>query len=223
MVYAKKKNKTLKATKNMATKKEDKMQNKVLTSLSRKVNTLIRQPEIKYFVDNSGTVSVSTTGQWYAAFSKDITNGTTDINRIGDQVICKSLHIKGTINMYPLITTAFVRMILVRYKGDYYNYAPNAADLLMTPDFRSFYNKETYKDLFDILHDKTYNLVATQQSQQIYFKIHKNLHNSRAKWDTGLALNAPTVGHYFMYIIGDTPLAPLPYINFTHVFYYTDL
>lgn len=215
------KNKTLKKTKYVAKKKEDKLQNIVLTKLTRRVHALERLPEIKNFTENSGLLSVTSSGSWYNAFTKNLVYGDNDNQRIGDVVTMKSIHIKGSININTLTSAAFVRLILVRYKQNFANYNPAAGDLLATNDFRSFYNTETQKDEFTILFDKTYSLVQGTNSAQQQIKIHKNLHNARCKWDSGLVNNAAADGHIAMYLISDQP-SYYPFVNFTHVFYFTD-
>lgn len=215
-------NNTVKKATEKATKSVDKLQNKAIKSIARKVKTLANQSELKNYTDNSGTLNVTTAGQWYSAFSKDVVNGTGDNDRIGDVVTCKSLHIKGTIYLNSVLSSvAMCRLILVRFKDNYYNSNPNIVDLLNTNDYRSFYNTETQPEEFSILHDKTYSL-SEIKTPQIYFKIHKSLKNGKAHWNTGTVLNGPTSGHYYMYLISDQATASAVQVNFTHLFYFKD-
>lgn len=212
----------IKKASSSATQRVDKYQNKALVALNKKVNKLAKIPELKNYVDNSGTINVTTSGQWYSAFSKNIVTGLTDNDRIGDQIRCKSLHIKGTINlMPPMASVAVVRLILVRYKDNYYNTNPSIVDLLNTNDYRSFYNTETQKDEYSILYDKTFNLNQTTKPQ-VYFSIHKNLSNAYAKWNPGTISTGPASGHYFMYLISDQSATSVIEVNFTHMLYFVD-
>lgn len=216
-------NKAIMKAKFKATKYVDKIQNVALQKLSRKVNILAKLPEIKNYSANSGTLSIPSTGLWYADLTKDITTGVTDNTRIGDAIKALSIHIKGSLNMPVLAGTAFVRIILVRYKESYYNSAPNIANLLNTTDYRSFYNSETVKDQFSILYDKTFNMINQPSDKcQYQIKIHKKLNNAHVAWDSGQIQNSPTNGHLFLYAISDQT-ALYPFINFTSLFYYRDM
>lgn len=205
-----------------AIKPVDKLQNKVLKKLNRKVNTLVGQKEVKYTSANTGAISINGNGGWISTISKDIVNGTTDNQRIGDKINMLSIHFKGTINLPQGLNTAIVRLILVRYHETFYQTSPDSTKLLLTGDYRSFYKPETQKDQYSIIFDKTYNLYQTNR-QQLYIKIHKSLCGAKAGWDTGSMLNGPASGHLFLYYIGDSnPTQPNPFIDLTYMLYYND-
>jgi len=196
-------NKYIKKAKYIATKKEDKVQNKAIASLSKKVSQLIKQPELKWYDTNSSVTTVSSVGVWYNNISKNIVTGTTDNNRIGDQIRGYSLHVKGTLSINPSVPLSVVRIILVQYKQSYYTSAPDIGYLLAdnVNAIRSYYDQEQ-KQHFNILYDKVYNL-SVQAKPNVYLKINKTLGKRKIFWDSNIALNAPTEGQIFLYAVSD--------------------
>lgn len=205
-----------------ATDKVDKYQNTAIEALNRKVNKIAKLPELKYFSVNTGVITATTSPQWFLGISKDIQNGTGDNNRIGDNVIAKYLHLKGTITMGSLLQQSnVVRLILVRYKENYQNGGPLTGDLLLTPDYRSFYKPETKRQEYSILYDKTY-VLTPQNKPTLQVKIHKRLGGAKICWETGTITNGPTSGHYYLLMISDQPASTAPLVDLTSIFYYTD-
>lgn len=200
----------------------DKVQSEAINKLQHQVKRLTTGTELKHYTLNTGVLNASTTPQWFFGFSKDIVQGSDDVNRIGDQVRAHSIHIKGNISLGnpPLSTSQSVRVILVRYKASYQLSSPQVSDLLFTSDYRSFYRSETKRDEYTILYDKTHVLTVDRPLSNI--RIHKRLGMGRMQWNSGPVLNGPTTGHLFMLYISDQASGPYPIIDVTSMLYFKE-
>lgn len=211
-----KRNTTLKKAKYTATNKQDKLQNTVLTKLSRQVAKLKASPERKY-LDTTAQYNVSTTGQ--VLLLTDIGVGTSDNSRIGDSVKLTSMNLKIDINLTgtPITSVSQIRFILFRLKDNLDNYSvnPQILDILSAQTMISPHKPETSSP-YGILYDRVHQLSAVQIPQKL-IRINKLLHHSACRWNTSLTLNNPTNGHIFLAMFSDQVLTPVNAIIYSRI------
>lgn len=116
----------------------------------------VRYAEPKYLDTGGVSVPVSTSLDCYSL--TDTINGTSDINRIGDQIKLHSLELRFTGNLAD--TTNIVRLIVFQWYGDDTNDSPTASQLLVSggsQPYNSPFQHDGYSK-FHILYDKIMTL-----------------------------------------------------------------
>ncbi len=114
--------------------------------------------EPKYLDTGGVSVPASTSLDCYSL--SDTINGTSDINRIGDQIRLHSLELRLTANVID--STNFVRVIVFQWFGDDTNDSPTASQLLVSggsQPYNSPFQHDGYSK-FHILYDKVFSLAT---------------------------------------------------------------
>lgn len=198
----------------------------------QQVKTLIgRNLENKFFIANY-TGSVSTTPDLQPiAFPAQ---GTTDNNRIGDEIKMKSLRIHLQILKNSAATTSFefVRFVIFQWRPSSQFLAPSAAQLFLTDpstgaiSYRSFYSVDT-KAEYSILYDKTWTFNGLPLDLTHQFNQYHNFNVSLRKAAKNIQFHAAlTTGSHqlYYYIIGATAAGAgnLPAFNMSSQLFYSD-
>lgn len=131
-----------------------------------------------------------------------IPQGATVANRIGNKVVCKSLHIKGTIYNNNTALLAVARLMVV-YDKQPNGAFPAMADILVeqpagAPLFYGSLNIAN-KSRFQVIRDGFYNLDSAQSNIHTF-----NLY-CKGRWETEFGANAGTIGDFrtgAIYLIG---------------------
>lgn len=113
--------------------------------------------EHKYY-DISYSVNANTPGtnDQIVDLTQGITQGTTDVTRIGNSILAQDIYVKGYVGFTASTTThsSFSRMTIFCWKENIQLNAPTAAKLFETPaDIFSPINKD-YSDQFVVIKDK---------------------------------------------------------------------
>jgi hypothetical protein len=138
--------------------------------------------EVKYFDQSVQQVYFNPgTGDQLNNLTGGIAQGLTDITRIGDSILAKSISLKITLDalMSATIHQTQTRLVLFVWKENANINAPTVAKLFTTPaEFLSGFNKD-YTDQFVILKDKVFchnaNISAATNQDSKHIKLFKKL------------------------------------------------
>lgn len=185
------------------------------------VKLIANKTEVKYFDTNVGASNVSTAGTFYNL--SDITQGASDITRIGDTALPKTLQIRHII-VGADVPANVMRMIIFRWMMNTASDVPGVDEILevgssgqYTLAAYSFHNR----DRFNVLLDKTWvtNPNAAAENNVQHHTEFMKMAKKPIKYQAG------TVDGQFkilMLIISDSSAITHPTIQFTSRLTYTD-
>lgn len=190
------------------------------SNLAREVRLIKRtiKPELKVYLPSPGD-SVTQSCQY--DLINDVAIGTAGYQRIGNQINCRSVQIRGTLAIDTTLTDVQpvrVRLMLVWYKEpNGYVLDDNAlwpAGAPTVDEFTSYVDRKTFK----VLYDKTFTLCNTIKPLQA-IRINKKL-GSVTEFDEGGNINSGAL--YWVRIQDVSSATPSIVHNVTGRLYYTD-
>jgi len=147
--------------------KTDDIQNKQITSLQKKLKKLEGEPEIKHVDEFNGLAAITNAGLFDTPLTPNPRQGTSDIQRIGDEIQLTSMRIKCNFKgSTALMGPSRIRFIVLwdkQFAGAlppvFTSVNPNAIfdDSIVTDGTLSPRNQNTI-DRYEFLHDKIYTL-----------------------------------------------------------------
>lgn len=213
-------------------KKKDPKLAKNTKKAVRKVvrNELKKVVEMKYndqvtYATASGTSLTDQPGAFGPLIQ--ISRGTADTERIGDQITLKSLKIWLRVwqpdPTVGLIDDNFARIVIFQWHGPT---VPIAADIFQYPTTVAYLSpiKVDSNKMFTVLVDKTYSFISTASTGTRAININLRFIRKTLKFD-GAASNQPYGEQIYFSIFCNTPIAsitPPKYALMARVFY-TDL
>jgi len=178
---------------------------------------LDKAQEIKFY-DESGTVSLSTSGSVFCV--SDLAQGDTDITRDGDKIVLKSMQLRGTMTLAD--TSNIIRIIVFQWFPVDTASDPTADDILQTTGTFGIVSayQHDQRNQYHILADRTYTLTTASQPYRhwqikIPFKYVK-------KQATFLAGGVYGANHIHILMISDSAAVADPTCSFYSRIYYTD-
>lgn len=144
---------------------------------TKKIKAIVREElkedvEVKYLLTNHQSLSIDTTGELYSL--TNVSQGTGDSNRIGDEIKISALELR--INALYGDTTNYLRIIVFQWLANDDISAPIVGDVLYDasssiPYVLSYYNNDTLGSDYSVLYDKVHSLNNTYKtnfSQNIF-------------------------------------------------------
>lgn len=182
-----------------AVKKIDKQQDKEIHKLKKDVALLKGSNERKHFDENLSFGGFTTTSQ--QNLLNDVPQGTSDITRIGDQIVCTYLESNFTLSG-SFDDTVVVRIV---YIWDKQNVITTSALMMQSTggsdDINAFFDWDKRR-MFTVLSDKSYTLTpqnlidgsvtAINYPRELQIKDRINLRRKKVSYEN--ASNTPNVG-----------------------------
>jgi len=190
------------------------------SNLAREVRLIKRtiKPELKVYLPSPAN-NVTQSCQY--DLINDVAIGTAAYNRIGNQINCRSIQIRGTLvvdNTLTVLQPVRVRLMLVWYKEPAgYALDDNALWPSGAPtvdEFTSYHDRKTFK----VLYDKTITLCNDIKPVQA-IRINKKL-NAITEFDETGQINSGAL--YWVRIQDASTATPSDVQNITARLYYTD-
>lgn len=133
---------------------------------TRRVRYIPRQPKTETkSVVTSLTPNCNTGGNLLLCNS--VLKGTTDTSRIGNEIIVKTIHVRGFASVTPGTGVDQIHRFLVVWDAAPSGVSPNITDILNAITVYSFPNEDNASWRFKILYDHSFALSATAESGSI--------------------------------------------------------
>lgn len=135
-----------------------------LNALTNRLKRMMPKPERKYF-DTFQPTATGTAITGTMIQLDGVSSGTSESNRIGDQITVQSLLLRLAVQTGSA-GTGFLRVILFRWKPGSGILPPTASNLLQTVNYLSPINVD-YGEQIKVIMDKTYALATGSSQLQI--------------------------------------------------------
>lgn len=175
-------------------------------------------------VDGSQTFNVDSVGTIVSFGLDGLPTGTSNLNRIGNEISLGSIHMKGRLALGD--STNFVRLIVIQWLKETASFT--AAQQLIynngIPGFTwgSFYAKE-YSGDFKVLKDKTWNLTSVSNPVAYFnFMINKG-YKRNIRYNSQLGGNLVVKGAILGLLISDSAVATHPNVTIESRINFTDV